>query len=97
MNLEPRSRCGHSRGLSYTIIFYLGNEIICYGLGTYNAIIAYDRNSVGADGFADFPVGTTATVRCEPGYSQTGSRVRTCQSDGTWSGNTACIGNQINI
>ena len=41
-----------------------------------------------------YPVNTEATASCNSGYTQSGSRARTCQADGEWNGNAAtCISN----
>ena len=40
--------------------------------------------SLGGDGVPD--PGDTCNFTCNTGYDLTGSRTRTCQSDGTWSG-----------
>ena len=32
------------------------------------------------------PIGTVTTYSCDTGYTLNGDRIRTCQSDGTWSG-----------
>ena len=37
-------------------------------------------------------MGTGATASCSLGYSQSGSQVRTCESNGHWTGDvTTCI------
>ena len=36
-----------------------------------------------------YPVDTTATASCNRGYSLSGQRVRTCQSNGHWTGQAA--------
>ena len=37
----------------------------------------------------EYPLDTEVTASCESGYSMSGSRVRTCQSDEHWSGEAA--------
>ena len=45
--------------------------------------------SLGDDGVASS--GDTCSLACDTGYELTGSDIRTCQSDGSWSGNvTMC-------
>ena len=43
--------------------------------------------SLGDDGVLSYQ--DTCTLTCDTGYELTGSRTRTCQSDGTWSGSDA--------
>ena len=42
---------------------------------------------------SEFTYGKTITYDCDPGYQISGSRSRTCQLDGSWSGSVAtCVG-----
>ena len=51
---------------------------------------AIDNGSVNVSGVA---VGSTANYTCNEGYQLKGPPIRTCQSDGTWSGmEPTCIG-----
>ena len=47
-----------------------------------NAMISYTSGG----SIDNRPIGTVATYSCDTGYTLNGDRVRTCQSDGTWSG-----------
>ena len=42
--------------------------------------------SLGDDGISSYE--DTCTFTCDTGYELTGSDTRTCQSDGSWSGNS---------
>ena len=37
--------------------------------------------------FDDITIGSVASYSCDEGFELVGSTTRTCQSDGTWSGN----------
>ena len=44
----------------------------------------------------EFTYGKTIIYDCDPGYQLSGSRTRTCQLDGSWSGSVAsCTGKSI--
>ena len=52
-----------------------GLEMVCYNGYNYTTGEAYE--------------GDTCSFTCSSGYELTGSLTRTCQSDGSWSGNEA--------
>ena len=54
--------------------------VTCPALNLVNGQISYDASPVNGR----FPVGTTASLSCDAGYSLSGTRTRTCHDLGNW-------------
>ena len=73
-----------------TIIFHVTCTCTIYVLGVCDKPVAPANGSINSTGIME---GDTVTYFCNKGYYLSGDPIRTCQSDGKWSGEQPkCIG-----
>ncbi len=70
-----------------------GSAPLCVGGGSGGSCSTPPAPTNGTVSTTGTRSGSTATYSCSTGFALSGSRTRTCQSNGTWSGSTpSCVG-----